>query len=400
MSLGGIVKKGAFAGAAVLAGVPVVLNPKLIDLVDRGVVGVNQLVTGQAPPAAAGGAVPQAYVVVASPQSALPSGVVQQPAQQAPEGATPAYRITTVQELQRMSLDLNGSYTLANNIDASETSRWDDGRGFEPIGTEAKPFTGSFDGNGYTISGLTIARPQQGAVGLFGAADGAKISNFYMTRVNVVGRSFVGPVLGFGFDTTIKNVSAEGSVKGAEAAGGLVGFVTAGIIEKVQTAGTVSGEKGIGGLAGYTDEGAVINDSLANADVKGEESVGGLIGWNTLSVIKNTYAAGIVRGKEDVAGLVGYDEEGVVISSFWNTETTLQKEGIVSDAQNENINLKGLKSKEFEEPEVFQDVSGWNFNTMWRYTGKGAPTLALPSAEVETAAPIRTKSRRSDTATN
>lgn len=384
MSFGGIAKKGALAGAAVLAGVPVVLNPKLIDLVDRGINGA---------PAA-----PQVVVVATPPQAVLPAGVVQQPAQPAAQGATPSYRISTVQDLQRMSLDLNGSYTLANNIDASETSRWDEGRGFEPIGTEAKPFTGSLDGNGYTISGLTIARPQQGAVGLFGSADGARISNFYMTRVNVVGRNFVGPLLGFGFDTNIKNISVEGTVKGTEAVGGLVGFVTAGIIEKAQTAGTVSGDKGIGGLAGYTDEGAVINDSLANAAVKGQESVGGLIGWNTLSVIKNTYAAGIVRGKEDVAGLVGYDEEGVVISSFWNTETTLQKEGIVTDPKNENVNLKGLKSKDFEEPEVFKDVSGWNFNTLWRYSGKGAPTLALPDAtgETATAAPIRTKSRRSD----
>ena len=58
--------------------------------------------------------------------------------------------ITNVQQLQAMQNDLDGRYELGRNIDASETQYWNNGEGFEPVG----PFTGVFDGNGYTITNL------------------------------------------------------------------------------------------------------------------------------------------------------------------------------------------------------------------------------------------------------
>ncbi|KKL12757.1 hypothetical protein LCGC14_2532540 [marine sediment metagenome] len=76
--------------------------------------------------------------------------------------------ITDVDELQAMENDLTADYELGNNINASATSGWNGGEGFDPIGSSGSEFTGSFDGKGYTINDLFINRPEETGVGLFG----------------------------------------------------------------------------------------------------------------------------------------------------------------------------------------------------------------------------------------
>ena len=70
--------------------------------------------------------------------------------------------ITTAEELSNIRLNLGEDYALGNDIDLSTIANW------EPIGTLANPFTGALDGNGHTISNLTINRPTEDNVGLFG----------------------------------------------------------------------------------------------------------------------------------------------------------------------------------------------------------------------------------------
>jgi len=59
-------------------------------------------------------------------------------------------------------------YTVQNDIDASATAGWESGAGFAPIGNDGTPFMGLFNGNGHALSSLTINRPGQNYVGLFG----------------------------------------------------------------------------------------------------------------------------------------------------------------------------------------------------------------------------------------
>ena len=77
--------------------------------------------------------------------------------------------VTTLDELQAVQGDLSAHYVLGNNINASETETWNSGAGFTPIGNGVE-FSGNFDGQGYTIDGLYINRPNTNNVGLFGAA--------------------------------------------------------------------------------------------------------------------------------------------------------------------------------------------------------------------------------------
>ena len=95
--------------------------------------------------------------------------------------------IDTVQQLEAISSNLSGSYVLGANINASATAGWNNGTGFAPIGNLTNPFTGTFDGDGYTISNLTInsSQTQAGlfaAVGSTGTIEQVGLSNVSVTQ--------------------------------------------------------------------------------------------------------------------------------------------------------------------------------------------------------------------------
>ena len=105
------------------------------------------------------------------------------------------YQISNVDQLQEMNLDLGAYYILVNDIPASETSTWNGGDGFEPIGDDINPFVGTFDGQGYKITDLYINRPSSDYIGLFGVANG-EIKNVGLEEVWIHGDSYVGALVG------------------------------------------------------------------------------------------------------------------------------------------------------------------------------------------------------------
>ena len=122
--------------------------------------------------------------------------------------------ITTAAELQNMNLDLAGDYVLGNDIDASSIPN------FDPVGDNVTRFTGSFDGQGHTITGLTINRPGEDYVGLFGFIDfSATIQNVHLADTNVTGNDNVGSILGYNLGN-ISYCTNTGSVTGNDRVGG------------------------------------------------------------------------------------------------------------------------------------------------------------------------------------
>ena len=91
----------------------------------------------------------------------------------------------------------DGTYIQTANIDAFSTSSWDDSSGFSPIGNNSTKFTGSYDGDGYTINGLRIARSSTNYIGLFGYTDGATIQDLGVTNVNITGNNYIGGLVGY-----------------------------------------------------------------------------------------------------------------------------------------------------------------------------------------------------------
>ena len=211
-------------------------------------------------------------------------------------------------------------YELVTNIDlASYGADHDNGAGWQPIGNFSAPFTAILDGNNFTIGNLTINRPREIGVGLFGGTRApAEFKNVQLAQVNVTGNSFVGGLVGDGRNVIITNSSVTGTVNGSTNIGGLVGDGRGATITASYAMGTVNGNANIGGLLGEGRDATIIA-SYAVANVSGGGSVGGLVGRSgrerrTLTITAS-YAVVNVSGVHDVGGLVGYAEDATIAAS-------------------------------------------------------------------------------------
>ncbi|OOG41010.1 YDG domain-containing protein [Polaromonas sp. A23] len=263
-------------------------------------------------------------------------------------GTTTAYTVitdlgtatsATGTDLQGISGNLNGRYVLGADIDASATSGWNSGSGFTPLGpSNLSQFTGTLDGLGHTISGLTISRPTGTYVGLFGYVGiQGRINNLGLIGGSVSGREKVGALAGwssgniFNSYTTntpvtgisseagglvgtsqgdIRNSHASGNVTGGLSVGGLVGWGQGVIVNSYATGNVTGSNDRTGGLVGDMLNSGSISGSYASGNVSSTGSdVGGLVGlWNSngsVSSINNSYATGTASGNSRVGGLVG-----------------------------------------------------------------------------------------------
>jgi hypothetical protein len=215
-----------------------------------------------------------------------------------------------------MEDDLDANYELVNDIDASQTAQFNDGAGFDPVGgpgfdeNTPPPFTGRFDGNNQTITDLTITRPDERYVGLFGATDGdgATLADVTLANVTATGNRDVGGVVGRNF-ANITDATASGNVTGERFVGGVAGS-NDGIIIDATTSGNVTGVSGdsgdslsVGGVVGV-NRGNVTATTAESVTVTSDRSVGGLVGSNS-GIITDATASGSVNGTERVGGLVG-----------------------------------------------------------------------------------------------
>lgn len=219
------------------------------------------------------------------------------------------YVITTVEELQAIEQDLDAHYVLGNDIDASETEEWNDRQGFDPIGdNEARaedPFTGHFDGDDHTVSGLVVDRPTEPYAAPFGAVTGT-VENVHFADVDVTGGDiYIGGAVGEN-EGEVRSVTVSGEVVGAERrVGGLVGQNAEGFIEKSMADVDVQGVgSGVGGLVG-SNRGDIHTSYFAGA-VEGEDNVGGIVGFNS-GKLRSSYNTGDVVGENERAGgLIGW----------------------------------------------------------------------------------------------
>jgi hypothetical protein len=222
----------------------------------------------------------------------------------------PSISISTVEELQAIQTDsgfpLDGFYKQTADIDASGTATWNGGEGFEPIGDETVPFSGSFNGNGFVIEGLSSE-----IGGLFGfVAQESTLQTVSLKSINIQGSGGLAGVS----KANIRNSFVDGTVDGS---GGLVGRNDGGNIRDSESKATVNGRSSVGGLVGRNIDGELKN-SRASGDVTGVVSdVGGLVGINNGGNIESSEASGDVDGGGDSGGgLVGTNANGTIQSSM------------------------------------------------------------------------------------
>ncbi len=223
---------------------------------------------------------------------------------------------TTGLDLQGMNGNLSGKYFLGADINASSTGSWNGGAGFAPINNSLNRFTGIFDGGGHTISSLTINRPGENTVGLFGWTQGGGVllANVGLTAANIKGFNNVGGLAAYMSGGTIRSSYVTGSVTGTGYyVGGLLGSGikvagAASVITKSYANTSVEGKYYVGGLAG--DLSGAISDSYATGAVTGVRWVGGLAGQLSGSV-SGSHATGAITGT-----VVNIGGEGVTIGGL------------------------------------------------------------------------------------
>jgi len=243
------------------------------------------------------------------------------------------FNITNCDELQAMQYNLSGNFTLGNDINCNETSWWNAGAGFQPVGDLTNKFTGTFDGANYTIGNLTINRPSTDYVGLFGVISKGNISNVGLKEINIKGRNYTGGFVGY-IEGTIKRSYSTGIINGSDRVGGLVGQgINDVLIRNSYSKVNVNGSNHVGGILGHTHSSGSVNKTYAIGNIKGNSNVGGLVGYfNTDVTIKmdSSFATGNVTGTSNVGGLVGYSA-GSIYNCYYNNHTGNPNVSVGSD---------------------------------------------------------------------
>jgi hypothetical protein len=244
-----------------------------------------------------------------------------------------ALQIWDWNDLDDIRGNLGGNYILMDDLDSTTagyeelaSSRANQGKGWQPIGTYDDQFTGSFDGQGYEMRDFFISRTDESGVGLFGDIGSGIIKNTGVVNVTVTGDSSVGGLVGSS-TSTVSNSYCAGSVAGGEYVGGLVGYST-GNVSDSHSVGSVTGGESVGGLVGAST--GTVSSSYSSANVTGagqQESLclGGLVGINTGNT-SSSHSSGDVTGTGghqslSVGGLVGLNT-GTVDESYSSASVT------------------------------------------------------------------------------
>jgi len=241
------------------------------------------------------------------------------------------WQISTAEQLYRIHDDLTAHYILIADIDLSAYENWTPIGAFQSLSDAPEDaevphpdyaFTGTFNGDGHTISNLTVSSDAPMGAGLFGCAAGtengaAYIRNFTLKNVNVSGFYLVGGAVGLQFmNCPVSDIHLVGE-------------------------NTLTGMQGIGGIVGTGFD--LISNCSATADivVQGDDGAcAGLIaGGTTMSSVKNCEVTG---GKITAEGSATWGF-GALCGAPWGAAeiTDCKVSGTVITVSGENNRLVG-----------------------------------------------------------
>ena len=289
------------------------------------------------------------------------------------------YTVTSAEGLKAVAdIANNGNLginiTLTADIDLK-------GIDWTPIGIDYNhQYTGTFNGGGHTITGLTVTGSDQ-YVGLFGhIGSGGTVKDATLEEVKIESNndmSAVGGVAGRSY-RTLENCSVSGSVSGSGIAGGVVGYQSGGFLTGCSSSATVNAGGVAGGVAGLTDSGTTLTACYATGDVtlesinSGGNFVGGVVGSNTSCTLKACYAWGSVTGSGSgtiyVGGVTGTNDEGTLTACY-------HANGTVSGPAGTTGGVTGRNYKFFNDPVITACYWGSNPDTGIGYNEGGSTTI-------------------------
>ena len=272
--------------------------------------------------------------------------------------------------------------TLTADIDLT-------GKDWSPIGTNFyNSYTGTFDGGGHTIMGLTVTTNDQ-YVGLFGRLGKAgTVKNVVMDGIQITCNhrlGYAGGVAGFSWGGTIENCSVSGSVSGTICAGGVVGIQWEASITGCSSSATVKGMVQVGGVAGETNSGATMAACYATGNViiemdpKKNIAGGSLVGMNAGSSLLACYATGNVTstgsstGYVHIGGFLGNNYANVMTACYWKNN---HEQGIGYNKKSTEATKVDGTGVTWKNAVDAMNTALQNAGSKWRYELNGAlPTL-------------------------
>ena len=294
-----------------------------------------------------------------------------------------SYTVTSADGLMNVAELVNGgktdiNITLDKNIDLT-------GKDWTPIGTSFdNSYTGTFDGGGHTITGLTITTKDQ-FVGLFGYLNRAgTVKNVVMEGIQITSNHMfgnTGGVAGFSWGT-IENCSVSGSVSGTKCVGGVVGAQKAGSITGCSSSATVKGTVDVGGVAGEKWGSMTACYATGNVTLEIDSpknlSGGGLVGFNGGSSVLACYATGNVTstgsstGKVHIGGFLG-NNYTTVTACYWKNN---HEQGIGYNKKSTGATKVDGTDVTWQKAVDAMNTALQNAGSEWRYELNGAlPTL-------------------------
>ena len=273
--------------------------------------------------------------------------------------------------------------TLTADIDLT-------GKDWSPIGTNFyNSYTGTFDGGGHTITGLTVTTNDQyaglfGYLGKFGKF--CTVKNVVMDGIQITCNhrlGYAGGVAGYSWGT-IENCSVSGSVSGTVSVGGVVGIQWEASITGCSSSATVKGMVQVGGVAGETNSGATMAACYATGNVTIEidpiDNIlgGGLVGFNAGSSVLACYATGNVTstgsstGNVYIGGFLGGNYT-TVTACYWKNN---HEQGIGYNRESTKVTKVDGSVVTWQKAVDAMNTALQNAGSEWRYELKGAlPTL-------------------------
>lgn len=292
--------------------------------------------------------------------------------------------IKTAADLQTFRDMVNAGMTTLYGVLMDDISL--EGIEWTPIGLDkSAAYAGVFNGNGYTISGLSIGTAENPVTtryqGLFGYCERKQGSfNYYpiihdlMVIGDVYGQDYVGGIVGCGKYTTLRNctfgskevpgrVTATGSY-----AGGLAGELSSGNLEgtMINYADITSSASWTGGIAGKSGAIADDTDLFNYGDISGSGRVGGIFGESSGLIRARNRSCRIINegdisGEDNVGGIAGIDSNQPIHAA---RNTLVENSGIITGKNNVG-GIYGSVSSDFGGMEWVGATDG-----VYRNTGK------------------------------
>lgn len=335
----------------------------------------------------------QEQIAPVDTENTVPAGNEETQEQQEPAAETPAPQMTssggaalalaegTVSSAEEFAaMDASGSYKLTADITVTA-----------PYANE---FTGTFDGDGHTVTlNITASTPN---VGLFSKlAGGAVVKNVITAgSVTATGKNNVGGIAGVA-DTelgaiTISNCKNEAAIEGNKVVGGILGGCTeddyALTISACANEGNISGTRNIGGICGTLENAHFIKNCYNSGEVTGS-TIGGILGRGARGyssttdtpILENCYNVGnIVYSGTNGSAIVGtgYAKKPVEVKNCYALEGSAK--AFVVNGVNAISNSDFKSAEEMKSPEFAATLG-----SAFQYNGGGYPTLKDPEPVVE-----------------